>query len=210
MKNKGRALIFDCEIINCIPNSKEPNNPKYKYCGGWTDYANMGIATIGVATLDTPHTVYFAEGGGVRLEYITDLLKDNFAIGFNSKNFDDKLLQANGINLTTDYDVLEQIRIAAYGSPAWQDCPKGFSYSLDAITAANGFKKTGHGALAPQLWQDGKRQEVIDYCLNDCRITKEILLLGLKGELRDPNTGKFLRFQPPKWRTLSDLFLSAV
>jgi hypothetical protein len=126
-------------------------------------------------------------------------------IGFNSKNFDDKLLQANGINLSTDYDVLEQIRIAAYGSPNWQACPKGFSYSLEAITSANGFKKTGHGALAPQLWQDGKRQEVISYCINDCLITKEILLLGMNGLLKDPNTGNFLKLEPPKYRTLSDL-----
>ncbi|MEY3825859.1 MAG: hypothetical protein RLZZ148_672 [Cyanobacteriota bacterium] len=199
---KRQALIFDCEIINCIP-TKEPNNPRYKYCGGWTDYANMGIATIGVAALVGSETCCFVEG--VRLESIFDLLKDYFLIGFNSKNFDDKLLQANGINLTTDYDILEQIRIAAYDSPAWQDCPKGFSYSLDAITAVNGFKKTGHGALAPQLWQDGKRQEVIDYCLNDCQITKEILLLGLNGLLKDPNTGNLLKLEPPKYRTLSDL-----
>jgi DEAD/DEAH box helicase domain-containing protein len=163
----------------------------------------MGIATIGVAALVGSETCCFVEG--VRLESIFDLLKDYFLIGFNSKNFDDKLLQANGINLSTDYDVLEQIRIAAYGSPNWHDCPKGFSYSLDAITSANGFKKTGHGALAPQLWQEGKRQEVIDYCLNDCLITKEILLLGMNGLLKDPNTGNLLKLEPPKYRTLSVL-----
>ena len=203
MSNKVQALIFDCEIINCIPNSKEPNNPKYKYCNGWTDYANMGIATIGIAALHSPDTWFFAERGGVRLESFIRLMRSHFLIGFNSKNFDDKLFKSNGITLSTDYDVLEQIRIAAYGSPNWQDCPKGFSYSLDAITAANGFKKTGHGALAPQLWQDGKRQEVINYCLNDCLITKEILLMGMNGLLKDPNTGNLLNLKPPKYRTLT-------
>ena len=67
------------------------------------------------------------------------------------------------------------------------------SYKLDAIARANGMAKSGDGQMAPLLWQQGKRQEVIDYALNDVRITRDILKLGLKGELVDPNTNKLLQ-----------------
>jgi hypothetical protein len=114
-------------------------------------------------------------------------------IGFNSKNFDDKLLQANGVNAKTDYDLLEEIRLAAFGSTRRQDTPKGCSYSLGKLGEANGFPKTGSGELAPVLWQQGRHEEVIKYCMNDVKITHELLLLGWAGELVDPNTGKKLR-----------------
>jgi hypothetical protein len=74
--------------------------------------------------------------------------------------------------------------------------PKGWSYKLDAIAKANGMAKTGTGELAPIMWQRGQKQEVIDYCLNDVRVTTAILELGLAGELADPNTGKKLRLAP--------------
>jgi hypothetical protein len=118
---------------------------------------------------------------------------DWFKIGFNSKAFDDKLLASNGAPVQTDYDVLEQIRISAFGSNRWEDTPEGYSYSLDNLAKANGMKKTGSGSLAPKLWQDGREQEVIDYCLNDCRLTRDLLLLGLEGKLIDPNNGNLLK-----------------
>jgi DEAD/DEAH box helicase domain-containing protein len=110
-------------------------------------------------------------------------------MGFNSKRFDDQLCAANGIKVTTNYDLLEEIRIAAYGSPHWEDQPGGFSYSLGAIASANDLTKTGSGTQAPKLWQQGMKEEVIDYCINDVKITKEIYFLGVRGELIDPNTG---------------------
>jgi hypothetical protein len=67
---------------------------------------------------------------------------------------------------------------------------------LAKLGQANGFPKTGSGELAPKLWQDGRFQDVIDYCLNDVKITNEILHLGLKGKLIDPNTGRPLTLAP--------------
>ena len=121
-----------------------------------------------------------------------------FLVGFNSRKFDDALLKANNIFAQTDYDLIEEIRIAAYGTPHWKKQPRGSSYSLSAIASANGMKKTGKSELAPKLWQQGKRQKVIDYCLNDVRLTVDILRLGQKGKLIDPNTGKYLKLRDLK------------
>jgi hypothetical protein len=117
-------------------------------------------------------------------------------VGFNSKGFDDKLLAANGLEgIETHYDLLEEIRIAAGFDAHFSSVPKGYSYKLDALAKANGSAKTGSGELAPVLWQQGKKQEVIDYCKMDVEITSKILNLGLAGELIDPNTGDKLKLR---------------
>lgn len=88
-----------------------------------------------------------------------------------------------------------EIRRAAYGSTKWDKQPKGHSYSLDAVAKANGMAKTGSGEKAPKLWQQGKRQEVINYCQFDVRITYELLRLGIEGNLKDPNTWRLLELR---------------
>ena len=54
------------------------------------------------------------------------------------------------------------------------------------LAAANGLYK-GEGALAPILWQMGKRDEVIAYGKQEMESLVRILQLGLRGELKNPN-----------------------
>lgn len=187
-------LIYDCEIKSLIPPKDGVLLPGYSYCKGWGDYVGMGISVVG-----------FAKSNGISYAWwesslfdMSDLVKitDGYKlIGFNSKSFDDKLLAANGVHVQTSYDLFEEILIAAgqKGKAYWKE---GFSYSLGKIGEANGYPKTGSGELAPKLWQDGKYQEVIDYCLNDVKVTHELLKLGWAGKLIDPNTGKPLKLRP--------------
>ena len=188
-------LVYDCEIIKCIPTGATFSD--YEYCGGWTDFENMGISVIGFYS--NKQSLWF-NGYCYCLAPFHDFQRlvnsESKIVGFNSKNFDDNLCKANGINITTNYDLLEEIRIAAFGSKHWEDTPKGHSYSLGMIASANGAAKTGKGELAPQLWQEGKHQEVIDYCVNDVKLTVELLNLGLKGKLINPNNGEYLQLRP--------------
>jgi hypothetical protein len=192
-------LIYDCEIIRCIP-ARESSIKGLKYCRGWTDFANMGVSVIGCSL--TRHESFYYNNPESAIPYDFSWFRDFLAevkpivVGFNSASFDDQLLAANNIEIKTDYDVLREIRIAAFGSPDWRKTPQGASYSLDLIARANGYAKTGSGDLAPVLWQTGRRQEVIDYCLMDVKITEAILILGLEGKLIDPNTGKYLQLPP--------------
>lgn len=192
-------VIYDCEIIKCIPTSGINLHAFYEMCNGWDDFENMGISCVGFAYPDSIPNYWSSHRENLSiLKDWMEATSQSFTklIGFNSKSFDDNLMKANGISVQTDYDVLEEIRLVAFGSNRWEDTPKGFSYSLDAIARANGEAKTGSGALAPQLWQQRKFQEVIDYCLHDVQITKKILHLELDGKLVDPNTGKLLQLRP--------------
>jgi DEAD/DEAH box helicase domain-containing protein len=195
-------LCYDLEIIKAIPpKDAGDRNPSIEYCGGWADFDGMGISVIGCCWIQI-------DGGGrVSLIDPMALIADKYGlakfasmvsyadgiVGFNSCRFDDQLMGANGVPVSTTYDLLEEVRISSYGSADYRDCPKGNSYSLGKIAAANGLAKTGDGANAAIQWQQGLHDEVIEYCKNDVAITAKLFRLGLTGTLKDPNTGQLLQ-----------------
>ena len=181
-------LVFDCEIIKMIP-AKKGREQGFEYCQGWQDFKGMGISVIAVCDLDSLFEEVFVFP---EVSEIKQLIPVAEFWGFNSKNFDDRLCQAHGLPISSKFDLLEEIRLSAYGSADWRDQPAGFSYSLEAIARANGLAKSGSGELAPKLWQQGSVKEVVDYCLQDARITRQLILKFLDEQLRDPNTGAFL------------------
>ena len=69
--------------------------------------------------------------------------------------------------------------------------PTHAGYGLDALAIANGLTgKTGHGADAPVDWQLGRYGSVIDYCLEDVRITAKLIHKVIMGDpLTSPKTG---------------------
>lgn len=185
-----KILVYDCEIAKCIPDGQLDS--KYSYCKGWSDFSGMGIACI------CTYASWLDRYGAFTLETLPEfallVLESDQLIGFNSLSFDDRLLAANGILVETSYDLLCEVRLAS-GQPAFYTpgLTRG-GYNLDALAAANlGRSKTGSGALAPKLWQDGKRQEVMNYCLNDVRLTWKLLQKRL--ELVDPTNHQILKLR---------------
>jgi hypothetical protein len=114
-------------------------------------------------------------------------------IGFNSISFDDNLLCANNIPIKTDFDLLCEVREAVGMPRRYVKGKTRGGYNLNNLAIKNGLKgKTGTGELAPKLWQDGRHQEVIDYCLNDVKLLKQLYFKFQSGFLRDPHSGKLL------------------
>ena len=55
----------------------------------------------------------------------------------------------------------------------------GYRIKLDDVAAATiGTKKSAHGLLAVQWWKEGKVQEIIDYCQQDVKVTREVYEFG--------------------------------
>lgn len=202
-----KILVYDLEIVRCIPDRRQPPNRHYQYCAGWGDFGGMGISVVGWAWLAfanpaadpapaPPPQVADWDNPDQRAEFLADLGAAQILAGFNSAGFDDRLLAAHQVKATTGYDLLAEVRRAAFGSFSGRDQPRGQRYNLEAIAQANGHGKTGSGAAAPQLWQDGQKQAVRDYCANDVAVTRALLGLGLAGKLKDPNTRRSLSLRP--------------
>ena len=95
--------------------------------------------------------------------------------------------------IKTDFDLLEKVRISSRQPPQYVRGVTRGGYNLQNLAQKNlGVGKTGSGELAPKLWQDDKKQEVIDYCLNEVRLLKQLYFRFINGLLRDPHSGKLL------------------
>ena len=157
-----RILFYDCEIIN---------NPNVH---GWQNYKALGICAIGCYANWLPKDrrlqCFTADGGFDGFQDLANQADE--IVGFNSIGFDDPLCQAHGIQIQTTYDLMTEVRRAA-GEPLSGRCTPG--YNLARLSQVNlGRDKTGHGAKVPALWQAGKKQQVIEYCLNDVMLLHDL------------------------------------
>lgn len=188
-----KYLVYDCEIANCIPDGTR--QPNLIYCDGWHDYEGMGISLIG-AYLSWENTIKIYPAEALS-EFQKAVNEADEIVGFNSKNFDDKLCKAHGVNIETTYDLLEEIRFASGQPRKYTSGETRAGYKLDNIAIANfGFGKNGSGAMAAILWQQKKQWDVANYLVNDVLLTTKLYKRILSGEpIIDPTDGSELKVE---------------
>src|SRR4030095_9778185 len=195
------ALVYDLEIIKAVPDRNGQRIEGIEYCEGWSDHKNMGISVIGCYDYAT--------------ERYRTFLKDNFEefvelarcrplmVSFNGIGFDNKVIDACGLAAAVTrhaegyYDILRELWIADGLGPEFT-YPTHIGYGLNEVATSNfGAKKTGHGATAPIQWQRGEYGKVIDYCLEDVRLTKRCFdRIRHGGGLRSPkDPARFLEMR---------------
>ncbi len=202
-------IVLDIEICKGPVYNKD--YPNHEYAAGWADFTGMGIAVLCLYDYkDDSYKIWTDKGqcNTFNLSLIEDRrkLSDIIALrdivaGYNIKKFDAPLMEANGFLVCDDqiYDILEQLWFAVGLSKQFNPRTHG-GYGLDTVSKLNldNQGKTGHGALAPFMWQDGKFQEVIDYCQNDVKLTKDLLdLVFIQGGLIDPKSKKVVKMALP-------------
>lgn len=106
-------------------------------------------------------------------------------IGYNSIGFD--------IPVLNRYYVGDLLQLPQLDMLAKIHSSLGYRIKLDDVAAATiGQKKSAHGLLAVQWWREGKVQEVIDYCKQDVKVTKDVYEFGKEQGyiLFDDRTGE--------------------
>ena len=196
-------LVYDIEIVKAIQRKDETKIEGIEYCEGFHDHANAGISVICAYDWEIHrYRVFTAEC----FKEFETLANDRLLAGFNSIAFDDAVCAASaGLNVTTQYDLLRECWIADGLAPEFEGESHG-GYGLDALAKANGlYGKTGHGAMAPVDWQQGRYGSVIDYCLEDVRLTAHLIRRVIAGmPMKSPKTGQPFRqpiaqpnYEPP-------------
>ena len=207
-----KILIYDCEIIKAIiPDySNEKPLEGIEYCESWDDFDSMGISVIGTYNNWNKEEVAFV---AVTKETSELIIENNYRpmsefqvmldeadviVGFNNQHFDDNLIKANGFVIhdkVVNYDILVEMWKAAGIEPPFI-YPTHAGYSLKQTCKVNGLSpKTDDGGNAAIDWQRGKYKEVIDYCLNDVKITTELFrkIMHNGGWIENPKTKLKLR-----------------
>jgi len=112
--------------------------------------------------------------------------KANLIIGYNSEHFDIPILNkyySGDLTKLKSLDLLKEIKNSL-----------GRRIKLDAVAKATlGRNKTGHGLEAIVWWRNGEKQKVIDYCIEDVRITKDVYEYALKNNSLKYTDGKNIR-----------------
>ena len=174
---------------------------------GWNDLAALGLS-IGGYYHYRDQRVHWFDRQTLRATITELVAQQPLMISFNGIAFDFALMRAvlyalDGRTTTVleigaafealaaqSYDLLAEIwavtgRVFARGN------------SLDALSQHNGLgAKTGHGAQAPRLWQEGRIAEVVNYCqqhiLLTCRLAE--LIATRHGYLSRPAGDLELRY----------------
>ena len=185
-----KMLVYDIEIRKAVPKRDEERVDGIEYCKGWRDYGDMGVSVVcamewevGSPVLPRPPAFY---ADNMAELFKAAMLADCIA-GFNSKRFDDQVLEASdwlhapdgvndGYQIATDYDLLAECWIADGLDPDRFYPQTHGGFGLDALAKANGLGgKTGHGATAPIDWQKGRYGALTDYCLADVWLTASLI-----------------------------------
>lgn len=190
-------IIYDIEILKAIPTKSDVYTEGITYCEGWHDHANMGISVVGVYEYAADRYRVFCDDNKDELRQVLEQAER--IIGFNNNAFDNQVLALNwSIEIPPEksYDLLVEIWAAVGLGPQFNWRTHG-GVGLDAMAQANlGEGKTGHGAIAPIDWQRGKIGAVIDYCLQDVRLTKRLIdLVGATQTLIHPTNHELLEIR---------------
>jgi hypothetical protein len=188
-------LIYDIEIANPIPPSDGGKLIEgIKYAKGFEFPATMGLACIGVYDYTTDKWRVFGE---YELESFQALVnQSDVCVGFNNIRFDNVVLATCNVEIPVkkSYDILAQI----YNT--LKSRPKGCR--LENVVKANfpnAQLKNENSADVPIFWQQGYHTRVIDYCLNDVRMTKQLVDKILRfGYINNPiDPSKILKMERP-------------
>ena len=165
-------VIYDIEIFKAVPDRHSERLDDIQYCDGWNDKENMGVACI--CAYDTRDARYRVFTDGTFQDF-QELVADRFVVGFNSITFDDVVCGHEGIAVKTSWDLLQEMWVADGLGREFRGRTHG-GFGLDATAKANNVGyKTGYGGTAPVWWQRGRYGHVIDYCLNDVKLTWELV-----------------------------------
>ena len=196
MKN---LIVYDCEIEKAIPAKNEQPLPGIEYCKGWRDFEGMGISVITAIDVGKKESRVFLADNFGEFKALAEN-PNNILCGFNNRKFDDFLVGTIGVTIEPErsYDILREIWIASGLDPDTFTFSTHGGFSLEKVCVANfGVGKSGSGAFAPILWQQGRRGEVIDYCLRDTTLTYNLLQIIPVSGIKCPKTFRFLNIKSP-------------
>lgn len=168
----GRKIrVFDLEI----------KKPIESLTNGWKSHDEMGVSCLVV--FDYAAMRYRVFDDHSMSEGLQLLHDAEYCTGFNTHNFDTKVLEATyPANVLCDpflnlnhFDILREIWIALGLDPDNFNPKTHGGYKLDDVAWETiKMRKTLDGATAPKYYQEGRLAEVIDYCIEDVRIEKTL------------------------------------
>ena len=158
---KPRILYFDLETQKSADD-----------VGGWGNIHKMKLA-VGVVW-DSLEKKYFTYLERDAQKLVEKLRSGNMVVGFNVIGFDYTVLQPYA-----DIDLQE---IPTFDMLVDVKKKLGFRLSLNHLARQNlNAEKSADGLISLQWWKEGKTDKVIEYCIKDVEVTRDLFLFGINN-----------------------------
>lgn len=170
----SRALS-DLSGKNIIVYDLEIKVPIEKLAKGWSDFENMGIS-VGCAFdyRDMKYRTFMDDNMILLAGRLNE--PGTLIVAFNHIRFDNTLLRASKYPLKPDAELLnyDMMVISKRGAGCKDNgIHKGFRLD-DHLNACKLPMKTANGAMAPLMWENKEVGTLVDYCLNDVQVERQL------------------------------------
>ena len=136
--------------------------------GGWDHVDKLGISVACAYDSKTDQFLSFQEKD---LKTLIELCYDRLVVGYNVRGFDLPVMVPYGLEISK-VDVFDLM------------------YDLEALTRQRFLKleavargtlgtgKSADGLMAVEWWKTGQIQKIIDYCMQDVKVTRDVFQFG--------------------------------
>lgn len=161
-------------------------------------FENLEITVVGIYDSSTKKLQGFYKD---ELHKLWPILESaDLLVGYNSDHFDIPILNkyyAGDLTKFKSLDLLKEIKNVL-----------GRRLKLDGIAEATlGKKKSGNGLEAIGWWKQGLKEKVMQYCLDDVKLTDDLYVYALKHKklkYKDFDSVRDIKFDTSKWEEASD------
>jgi len=158
--------------------------------GGWDHIDKLGISVACAYDSKTDQYTAYRED---ELKKLIALCEERLVIGYNIRGFDLPVMVPYGLDVS---------RVDAFD----------IMYDLEALTRRRflklesvakgtlGVGKSADGLQAVEWWKKGEVQKIIDYCLQDVKVTRDVFQFGRQnGFIRIHNSEENIQQVPVSW-----------
>ncbi|MEW6055044.1 MAG: ribonuclease H-like domain-containing protein [Bdellovibrionota bacterium] len=139
--------------------------------GGWANIDKLGVSVACAYDSKSGEFLAYREN---ELSELHRLCKERLVVGYNIIGFDLKVLTAYGFE-PKKFDVFDMMLDVEHSS--------GWRYvKLDNIAKATlGIAKIADGLQAVEWYKRGEIDKIIEYCMKDVEITRDVFTYGMKN-----------------------------
>lgn len=175
-QNHPHYLVVDIETKNLAED-----------VGGWKNFKQLEVSVACAYDSKTDKFYSYTED---KMGELVGLCKDRLLIGYNLVGFDLPIMEKYGLPPVKDLDVFD-LMLDIHNVSGWK------YVKLDKIASATlGAGKSADGLMAVEWWKQGEVQKIIEYCLKDVEVTRDLFQFGMKNgfveiEKADGSKAKF-------------------
>lgn len=158
--------------------------------GGWDHIDKLGISVACAYDSKSDQFLAFREN---ELKQLIELCEERLVVGYNIRGFDLPVMVPYGLEIQRidAFDIMYDL----------ETLTRQRFLKLEAVARGTlGTGKSADGLMAVEWWKKGEIQKIIDYCMQDVRVTRDVFQFGRQnGMVRIQRSEEKVVEVPVQW-----------